>query len=90
MLDDQDLQAAQTKNKQNDYESFDHLERIHSKIEEKQSSRAETSHGISVEVARKYSSNPNGPRRCPNLQQIIVKKKLEEGVTGVGQESQRN
>ena len=45
--------ADNGKNNKNEYESFNILERIQSKIEEKQSSRAETAQGITVEVARK-------------------------------------
>ena len=75
--------ADNGKNKQNEYESFNILERIQSKIEEKQSSRAETAQGITVEVARKQSStlghSAAGTKRCPNLQQLIDRKKHEEG-----------
>lgn len=68
-------------------DSVNILERIQSKIEEKMT-RADTSIGLAtdpkvlrnnrnVEVNKKSSTSIGGARRCPNLQRLIEKKRLE-------------
>ena len=67
-------------------DSVNILERIQSKIEEKMT-RADTSNGLmggsyrnhlDVGTGKKSSTSIGGPRRCPNLQRLIEKKKQEE------------
>ena len=69
-------------------DSVNIMERIQSKIEEKMT-RADTSTGLAtdphvlrnirnVEVNKKSSTSIGGKRRCPNLQKLIEKKKLED------------
>ena len=70
-------------------DSINILERIQSKIEEKMT-RADTSNGHMAGSmtyrnqldanGKKSSTSIGGPRRCPNLQRLIEKKKLEEGI----------
>ena len=71
-------------------DSINILERIQSKIEEKMT-RADTSAGLVgdhsalrnkiAEVHKKSSTSIGGARRCPNLQRLIDKKKLEGSTT---------
>ena len=68
--------------KQNAYENYNILQRIYSKIEEKQQSRADTAQGLATAdgaAIRQSAQNATGTKRCPNLQQLIAQKKQESG-----------
>ena len=75
-------------------DSFNILERIQLKIEEKMT-RADTSNGLIGSVAMKHFDADNNkkssatigvPRRCPNLQRLIEKKKQEDEMAGHGRD----
>ena len=75
-------------------DSINILERIQSKIEEKMT-RADTSNGMmayrnALDTGKKSSTSVGGPRRCPNLQRLIEKKKQEEGTETATEKMQKS